>query len=331
MRMLTYIYMTMSEPFIAPYGQQPANPSSTQHISTHENDSTESSAAEFTWSVPFSIDTSAGSFLNHAHGPVPEDSSIPRDIIAEEVRSTRFLAELLRPLRLGLHNDLPAYLLCFSFSFQRLSSGARIRQATITIRFDDAPADTCVDEEGRAERVLPPAILDFYPKDYAGPVSTATLERSSELSMSVSSGSLGVVTPSAVVATKKTWEEEGSLVVHGLRQGRPVMHQIVWTVKENKVLKDGIPRTLKFPLIVRAQKQRRFSAAVVVNAHYGIRRGLLASRVPVLGRYDEPIYFDPANLERMAKEKERSVFDGNVVVIESGDITQCDLSAYSLW
>ena len=135
----------MSEVSIPPSDEQPPKDSCTQDGHTEANITAEPVSAEFTWTIPISLDTSGESFLGNAQVPVPEDSSIPREIIAEEIRSTRFQAELVRPLRLGFHNGLPAYLLCFAFSFQRISSGARIREATITIRFDDAPTDTSAD------------------------------------------------------------------------------------------------------------------------------------------------------------------------------------------
>ncbi|KAF2183987.1 hypothetical protein K469DRAFT_667762 [Zopfia rhizophila CBS 207.26] len=300
--------------------------SSKQHGVAEKTVSAPSTLSEFAWTVPISIDTAGESFLSGIQSPVPEDSSIPREIIAEELRSTFFQAELKRPLHLGLHSELPAYLLHFSFSFQRSGSNSRIRAATVTITFDDAPTDTEENSDEEDEDAPPPAILDFYPKDYKGPVFKATVERSTEVSLAVSSG--GIVTPGVKVCEKKTLEEEGRLAVHGVTRGRP-KHKVIWTIRENEVSKKGIPNTIQLPLIVRPQNGRRFSASLVIHAKYGIRRGVLAKIIPVLGRLNEPIYFDPTVLRRMAKNKERSRFDGNIVAEEVGGLTDCDLVQHS--
>ena len=95
--------------------------------------------------IAFDIDSSAESLLKS--DPIkntPEEESIPREIIAKEVRSTCVQAELLRPVHIGTFNKLSAYLLCFNFSFQRHSDGwfTRIQAADIDISFVDAPLNS---------------------------------------------------------------------------------------------------------------------------------------------------------------------------------------------
>ncbi len=74
--------------------------------------------------ITFDIDTSAESLLKST--PITntaEEESVPREIIAEEIRSTCVQAELLRPIYIGTCYGQNAYFLCFNFSFQRHSDG----------------------------------------------------------------------------------------------------------------------------------------------------------------------------------------------------------------
>lgn len=74
--------------------------------------------------ITFDIDTSAESLLKST--PITntaEEESVPREIIAEEIRSTCMQAELLRPIYIGTCYGQNAYFLCFNFSFQRHSDG----------------------------------------------------------------------------------------------------------------------------------------------------------------------------------------------------------------
>lgn len=285
-----------------------------------------------TWSVPLSIDISGEKLLGHVNNPVAEDASIPREIIADELRSTRFLATLERPLRIGWHHKLPAYHLCFSLSFQnmQLSSGWRIRQASIAITFEDASVNTSMEDssdDSDSDDIRPPAILEIHPKLYQGPVSMANVEVSTELSLS--GGSLASVSLGGMVSQKRSWEQEGRLLVHGSMVGSPVRHKAVWRVSENPISKLGIPKEMRLVLIVRPQNGRRFLARLVLHASYGLWRGPLASMVPIVGKSDDPIYFDPTTLERMARQRECSQFDGKIIAEEVGDLAQCDLSKHS--
>lgn len=112
-----------------------------------------------------------------------EAESIPREIIASEVRSTRFLAALERPIRLGTFNNYAAFLLTFRFSFQRVLDGyfKRVRAVEIEITFDDAPRDQTV-EAGRS-----PSIVRFHPVDYNGPVTEGMVKYCSGINSDLSS------------------------------------------------------------------------------------------------------------------------------------------------
>jgi hypothetical protein len=281
---------------------------------------------KFVWTVPVSIDNIADSLLSATKTTIPEDSSIPPEIIAEQLRGTPFQAEIERPLHLGSHDGRSAYRLLFYFSFQHSRSRPRIRTATITITFRDAPEDTKQDSDDEDEPSRHPAILDFYPKVFEGPVRKATVERSAEATIGISNHS--ILNTRVKIGEKKILEEEGRLTMHGTTRGRP-KHRVIWTIRENEVSKTGIPITFHLPLIVMPQNGRRFSAVLGLRANYGIRRGLLAKIIPVLGSSPAPIYFDPAVLDKMAKNRDRSRFDGKVVVEEVGDLTHYNLRDHS--
>lgn len=55
----------------------------------------------------------------------------------------------------------------------------------------------------------------------------------------------------------------------------------------------------------------------------------MASIVPIVGKSDNPIYFDPTTLERMARQRECSRFNSKIVAEEVGNLDQCDISKYS--
>lgn len=151
--------------------------------------------SSYTTEIPFSIDTSADDLLSTPRN-TEEELSIPRETIADVVGRTRLHAELLRPIRLGAYNDLPAMLLCLHLSFQRLSDGwlTRVRAATIEVEFLDAPRD-----ESMAAN---PSIGAFYPVQYEGPTSYGQVVKSTNASVSVAppSGSPNVGTGSVSIS-----------------------------------------------------------------------------------------------------------------------------------
>ena len=225
-----------------------------------------------------------------------EAESIPREIIASEVRSTRFLAALERPIRLGTFNDYTAFLLTFRFSFQRVLDGyfKRVRAVNIKITFEDAPRDPTVGA-GRN-----PSIVRFHPEQYYGPVTQGMVTYSSGISSDVSTVPGG---PSigAHLSREVNVPIESSLKVHGTRDGRPTRNKIIWTIEEDAIRETGLPREVKMSLIVNMRQARRFSARVVVAAHYLFKRGILAKQFPVIGRTNDPLFFDPPLLQEIAR------------------------------
>lgn len=282
---------------------------------------------ELSCTITFDIDTAAESLLNST--PVPstvEEESIPREIIAEEIRSTRVQAELLRPIHLGTINQQPALLLCFRFGFQRHSDGwfTRIQAADIKISFLDVPKDP------GSPAGLNPSIVKFHPKHYTGAVSTGTMNRHVEVNGQVASIPSGP-TIGATFAQDVSRPQEGKLVVHGLTSltpGQPARNKIIWSVEEDRILKTGMPREMVLPLIVNMREERRFSAKVVVTAHYAFKRGLYSKLVPVIGRNVNPLYFDPAILQELAREH-RTGLDGRPIAGIMGSLDDVPLKVYS--
>lgn len=282
---------------------------------------------ELSCAITFELDSSAESLLSHT--PIKnttEEESIPRDIIAEEIRSTRVQAELLRPIYIGTFNQQPAYLLCFRFAFQRHSDGwfTRIQAADIKITFSDAPVDP------GTLAGLNPSIVRFHPEHYTGPVSTGTIDRHVEVNGQVTSIPNGP-TVGAVFAQDRSRPQEGKLVVHGmtsLTTGQRARNKIIWSIEEDRILKTGMPREMRLPLIVNMKEERRFSARVIVSAHYAFKRGFYSKLVPVIGKNVDPLYFDPGILRGLAREQKTGL-DGRPIAGVLGSLDDISLELCS--
>ncbi|MCJ1467184.1 hypothetical protein MMC07_005807 [Pseudocyphellaria aurata] len=255
------------------------------------------------------------------------DESIPPEMIAAEVRSTRFIAALERPIRLGTFNDQTAFLLTFHFSFQRTFEGSfnRVRAVEIKIVFEDAPRDQTVGA-GRN-----PSIVRLHPVEYDGPATYGNAMYSSGIHselISIPGGpSLG-----AHLSRDVNVPIVSSLNVHGTRSGTPTRNKVVWTIEENSILKTGMPREVKLSLIVNMKELRRFSARVIVAAHYSFMYGLLAKTFPVIGRSNNPLFFDPPLLEDIARNQGTGPDGGPItMLVGSLDDDLLDGSEYSSW
>ncbi|MCJ1427953.1 hypothetical protein MMC29_005860 [Sticta canariensis] len=237
--------------------------------------------------------------VNRGEEEEEEAESIPREIIASEVRSTRFLAALERPIRLGTFNDYTAFLLTFRFSFQRVLDGyfKRVRAVDIEITFDDAPRDQTV---GAGKN---PSIVRFHPVEYNGPVTQGMVTYSSGINSDLSSVP-GGPSVGAHLSREVNIPIESSLKVHGTRDGRPRRNKIIWTIEEDRIRETGLPREVKMSLMINMNDARRFSARVVVAAHYMFKKGILAKQFPVIGRTNDPLFFDPPLLQDMARTKQ---------------------------
>jgi len=120
--------------------------------------------------------------------------------------------------------------------------------------------------------------------------------------------------------------QKGRVVVHGVRGGGKHRNSITWSIEQDAVAESGIPRNIELPLVITTRGESRFSAKVTVKAHYGFRRGPLAR---VLGKNDEPLFFDPMVLESMANMGVEKGPDGKFIVKHSGPFDSVDLRSLS--
>ncbi|KAF2450171.1 hypothetical protein P171DRAFT_479280 [Karstenula rhodostoma CBS 690.94] len=282
--------------------------------------------APFSWSVPLEVSSDSATYLDRSQASDDQELSIPREVIAEVVGGSRLVAELKRPIKIGAYNELPAYLLQAHFSFQKASSNwfYRIQTAEITIVFEDAPLNEPAVKVSRNKQQHP-AIAAWYPELFEGEVSQASI------TVSVNAGlEVGYMGAGASLGTEKsrTYLEKGRVVVHGVRGGGRHRNSVTWVVEQDSIEKAGIPRDIKLPFIVTRQNNNRFSARVTVKAHYGFRRGPLARSVPVVGKNEEPLYFDPATLEDMIENGNRGP-DGTPIVESCGMFDEKDLKSCS--
>ncbi|KAF1957693.1 hypothetical protein CC80DRAFT_592202 [Byssothecium circinans] len=278
----------------------------------------------FSWSIPLEISGDGATYLDRSQtNNNTEELSIPRPVIAEVIGGSRLVAELERPLKIGTYNELPAYLLQTHFSFQRANSTwlYRIQAAEITIVVEDAPASDATAKTAKQH----PAVAAWYPKLFDGEASHAVVTES--MSTALDAGYMGA---GAKVGTEKsrTFLETGRVVVHGVRGGGRNRNSITWVIEQDSIQKSGIPRDIKLPLIVTRQSGGRFLARVTVKVHYGFWRGALARSIPVVGKNDEPLYFDPATVEAMAQNGEKGP-DGTPVAELCGPFDGIDLKDWS--
>ncbi|KAK7177631.1 hypothetical protein DPSP01_002398 [Paraphaeosphaeria sporulosa] len=276
----------------------------------------------FSWTVPLEISSDSATYLDRSQANDDQELYIPREVIAEVVGGSRLVAELKRPIKIGTFNELPSYLLQTHFSFQKASTNwlYRIQTAEITIVFEDAPAQEPAVKVPKNKQQHP-AIAAWYPELFEGEVSHALITES--VNAGLEAGYLGA--GASVGAEKsRTYLEKGRVVVHGVRGGGRHRNSVTWVIEQDSVEKGGIPRDIKLPLIVTRQNNNRFSARVTVKAHYGFRRGPLARSVPVVGKNEEPLYFDPATLDDMIENGSRGP-DGTPIVESCGIFDEKDL------
>lgn len=279
-------------------------------------------------SIDLELDESIDPVLSSPIRNDEEEESIPRETIASEVRSTRFLAALPRPIRLGTFNDQTAFLLTFHFSFQRVLGGYfnRVRAVDIKITFDDAPRDHTV-KAGRN-----PSIVRFHPVDYKGPVTYGNVTYSSEIHSDLASIP-GGPSVGAQLSREVNVPIEGCLKVHGTIDGRPTRNRVIWRIEEDRIREMGIPSEVRLSLIINMKEARRFSARVVVTAHYSFKRGLLAKTFPVIGHSNDPLFFDPSILQDIARTNRQTGPDGGTIAefvgkLDSNFLNESEYSSF---
>lgn len=274
-------------------------------------------------SIALNIDSSGDSLLSTPALNTNEELSIPREEIITAVRGSRFQAELDRPIRISTINAQPAYLLCYRFSFQQTiySWFNRVQQATIEIIFLNA-SDTSGDKKGPN-----PSVAKFHPVEFEGPLSRATVTYHTGARAGLPAIP-GGPTLETDISRDVTLPRERRIIVHGLARGRPARNKINWVVIEDSILETGMPRTMQMPVIVTMKQMQRFSAKVLVTAHHSFVRGLITKMVPVIGRLDDPLYFDPSVLDQKVVSEETGL-DSRRIAERVGELKDISLSDYS--
>ncbi|KAJ4269499.1 hypothetical protein NW762_001159 [Fusarium torreyae] len=267
--------------------------------------------------------------------------SIPREIISSGKSSTLLQAELLRPVFAGTYFNEPAYLVRLQLQMS-LSGGdrswlSRIQTADIHVLVEDAPRDERsrsasdddesedddeVDEDDD-EELLYPAIVKAFPgpSGWEGSPQSAEVTNGSGLGMQIGYDPASI---SYNVGESRTWVKTGTVKVKAVRKGPNVLRV---RVEENAVDKAGVPGHLVVPFII-THRSHRFRMSVAIHARFGFWRGKLADVVPILGRADEPLYFDPLVMHRVMEQGRRSV-NGERVVEWRGALDEIMLQEYS--
>jgi hypothetical protein len=263
--------------------------------------------------------------------------SEPRQIISSGNSSSLLQAELLRPVLAGTYFDEPAYLVRLQLQLS-LSGGnrswlSRIQTVDIHVLTEDAPrdegqsaSDDSEDSDDDEEEELPhPAIVKAFP----GPSGWEGTPLSSEVTIGSEIGMQIGYSPASIsynIGESRTWTKTGAVKVKVAHKG-PGQNKLHVRVEESSVDKAGVPDYLVVPFII-AHRSRRFRMRVGIHARFGFWRGKLAEVVPILGRADEPLYFDPLVMRR-AMEKGRRGVNGERVVEWRGALDEIALQEYS--
>ncbi|RBR23102.1 uncharacterized protein FIESC28_04097 [Fusarium coffeatum] len=283
-----------------------------------------------------SIDEDEGQ-LSAPQTNTPAQLSIPRPIISSGT-SPLLQAELLRPIFAGTYFNDPAYLVRLQLQMS-LPGGdrswlSRIQTAEIRVLIEDAPRD---DEQGEddeeddesnedeSEKLLHPAIVKAFPgpSGWKGSPQSAEVTTENSLVMQIGYNSTSI---SYNLGESQAWTKTRAIKVKVAHRG-PGRNILYVRVEENAVDKAGVPDYLVVPFIITHQS-RRFRMRVAIHARFGLWRGKLADVVPILGRADEPLYFDPLVMRRVMEQGRRGV-DGERVVEWRGALDEVMLQEYS--
>jgi hypothetical protein len=302
-----------------------------------------------------SIDEDGGQ-LSAPQTNTPAQLSIPRPIISSE-KSPMLQAELLRPVFAGTYFNDPAYLVRLQLRMS-LSGGdrswlSRIQTTEIRVLIEDAPRDEGprstpddaehgedgedgedddeddegdeYDDEDDDEELLHPAIVKAFPgpSGWEGSPQSAEVTTESSLVMQIGYNPASI---SYNLGESQTWMKTRTVKVQ-VAHGGPGRNILYVRVEENAVDKAGVPNYLVVPFIITHQP-RRFRMRVAIHARFGLWRGKLADVVPILGRADEPLYFDPLVMRRVMEQGRRGV-DGERVVEWRGALNEIMLQEYS--
>jgi hypothetical protein len=156
-----------------------------------------------------------------------------------------------------------------------------------------------------------PSVVKTFPgpEGWQGPVSTRSI--ANEVGVGLQAGWTGLGADVGWSQTS-TRDDSGLAKIETMRTG-PQRNSLLVTVTENPIDASGIPSLLVMPFLV-THHSRRFSMRVTVKATFGFWRGKLAESIPVLGRADEPVFFDTAVLAQKMEANEKGI--GGLKLIE---------------
>ncbi|KAF5561143.1 hypothetical protein FPHYL_6331 [Fusarium phyllophilum] len=285
-----------------------------------------------------SIDDDGAGQLSAPQTNTPAELSEPRQIISSGDPSKFLQAELGRPVFAGTYLNEPAYLVQLRLHLS-LSSGnrswlSRIQTVDIHVLVEDAPRDDAQnasddsdssDSDYEEEEFPHPAIVKAFPSrsGWEGTPQSAEVTLSHGIGLQVGYNPASI---SYNIGESRTWTKTGAVKVQVKHNG-PGQNKLHVRVEESSVDKAGVPDYLVVPFIIR-HRSRRFRMRVGIHARFGFWRGKLAEVVPILGRADEPLFFDPLVMSR-AMEKGRRGVNGEKVVEWRGVLDEVALQEYS--
>ncbi|KAF5681878.1 hypothetical protein FCIRC_5307 [Fusarium circinatum] len=260
-----------------------------------------------------SIDDDGAGQLSAPQTNTPAELSEPRQIISSGDPSKFLQAELGRPVFAGTYFDEPAYLvqlrLHLSMSSGNRSWLSRIQTVDIHVLVEDAPRDDTQnasddsdssDSDYEEEEFPHPAIVKAFPS----PSGWEGTPQSAEVTLTHGVGLQVGYTPASVsynIGESRTWTKTGAVKVRYLLLSAT-----------------GLVASVCVSVSTRAG----------IHARFGFWRGKLAEVVPILGRADEPLFFDPLVMSR-AMEKGRRGVNGEKVVEWRGALDEVALQEYS--
>ncbi|KAF4956682.1 hypothetical protein FGADI_3671 [Fusarium gaditjirri] len=282
-----------------------------------------------------SIDDDDAGQLSAPQTNTTAELSEPRQIISSGDSSKFLQAELLRPVLAGTYFDEPAYLVQLQLHLS-LSSGnrswlSRIQTVDIHVLVEDAPrddrqnvSDDSSDDDYEEEEFPHPAIVKSFPS----PSGWEGTPQSADVTLTHGIGVQVGYNPASIsysIGQSRAWTKTGAVKVQVAH--KPGQNKLHVRVEESSVDKAGVPDYLLVPFIIR-HRSRRFRMRVGIHARFGFWRGKLAEVVPILGRADEPLFFDP-HVMRRAMEKGRRGVNGEKVVEWRGVLDEVALQEYS--
>ncbi|KFY85032.1 hypothetical protein V498_07770 [Pseudogymnoascus sp. VKM F-4517 (FW-2822)] len=147
-----------------------------------------------------------------------------------------------------------------------------------------------------------PSIVNTFPgvNGWEGPLRSALVTETIDFGTQLGDPFISVLGNRSNSETRvKTGAVKVKLGIKGRRSN--ILHVVV---EENPIDREGVPDFLVIPFVI-AHKARRFSMRVAINARYGFVRGKLAEMWPILGRADEPLYFDPLVMRQLMEKGQR--------------------------